>query len=189
MLAQIPNMITIARIILVGPIAWLLWEAHYVDAFVLVFVAGLSDALDGLLARRFGWMSRFGAAMDPVADKLLVLVGFVIFFLQGYIPTWLALVVVLRDVIILGGAGVYRIWFKELELSPTYISKVNTTVQIVLLLMLLVELCAFETISPLIGALVDPWGFLLLAVLALGSGGDYVVTWSAKAWRNKHPAS
>ncbi|MDP6374794.1 MAG: CDP-alcohol phosphatidyltransferase family protein [Pseudomonadales bacterium] len=187
MLAQIPNIITIARILLVGPIAWLLWETRYVDVFILVFIAGLSDALDGVLARHFGWMSRFGAVMDPVADKLLVLVAFVIFFLQGHIPTWLVLIVVLRDVVIMGGAGVYWLWFHELELSPTFISKINTALQIVLLLLLLVELCAFTTISAWAGLVVDPWGFYLLAVLALMSGGDYVITWSGKAWRNKHP--
>ena len=85
-LSQLPNVITVLRILLVIPTGWLLLETRYVDALGLMAVAGASDALDGWMARRFGWISQFGAAMDPVADKLLVAVTFIIFTLQGYIP-------------------------------------------------------------------------------------------------------
>ena len=76
---QIPNLITLARIALVFPTTWLLWEARYVEGMILMSIAGASDALDGWLARKFSWGSRFGAAMDPVADKLLVAAMFLVF--------------------------------------------------------------------------------------------------------------
>jgi cardiolipin synthase len=186
---QLPNIITVLRIALVVPTAVLLWQADYVDALVLVFIAGVSDALDGTLARRFGWVTRFGAAMDPVADKLLVLVTFVIFFIQGHIPAWLAAVIVTRDVVIIGGAFTYRVWFHEIEFAPTYLSKVNTAVQIVLLIAMLVALCEFGEFSNLLTFMIDPWGFWLLAILTGSSGLHYVVTWGRKAWLNKHPAT
>ena len=86
MLAQIPNAITILRIVLVIPIGVLLWQNRHVDAFVLMLIAGVSDALDGFLARRFNWLSRLGATLDPLADKFLVACVFIVFTLQGHIP-------------------------------------------------------------------------------------------------------
>lgn len=183
MLSQLPNVITILRILLVMPTAWLLLETRYSEALVLMAVAGASDALDGWMARRFGWMSRFGAAMDPVADKLLVAATFIIFTVQGYIPIWVASIVIGRDAIIMGGAGAYRLFFEPIEFAPTLISKANTAMQIVMLLMLLLGLCGFRTVSDLALTLVDPWCFYFLAVLGLVSGIDYVITWSQRAWR------
>jgi cardiolipin synthase len=183
-LSQLPNVITVLRILLVIPTAWLLLEMRYVEALGLMAVAGASDALDGWMARRFGWMSQFGAAMDPVADKLLVAVTFIIFTIQGYIPIWVAAIVLGRDAIILAGAGAYRLFFEPIEFAPTLISKANTATQIVMLLMLLLGLCGFAQISALMLRMVDPWSFYLLALLGVGSGLDYVRTWGRKAWRH-----
>jgi cardiolipin synthase len=183
-LSQLPNVITVLRILLVIPTAWLLLEMRYVEALGLMAVAGASDALDGWMARRFGWMSQFGAAMDPVADKLLVAVTFIIFTIQGYIPIWVAAIVLGRDAIILAGAGAYRLFFEPIEFAPTLISKANTATQIVMLLMLLLGLCGFGEISALTLRVVDPWCFYLLAVLGVVSGADYVRTWGRKAWRH-----
>ena len=182
-ISQLPNVITVLRILLVIPTGWLLLETLYVEALVLMAVAGASDALDGWMARRFRWTSRFGAAMDPVADKLLVAAMFIIFTVQGHIPVWVAAIVLGRDAVIMTGAGAYRLFFEPIEFAPTLISKANTAMQIVMLLMLLLALCGFGGISELALALVDPYCFYLLAVLGLGSGVDYVVTWGLKAWR------
>lgn len=181
-LHQLPNAITVLRILLVLPTGWLLLETRYVEALVLMAFAGTSDALDGWMARRFGWMSRFGATMDPVADKLLVASTFIIFTLQGFIPIWVAAIVLGRDAVILTGALAYRLFFEPIEFAPTLISKANTATQIVMLLMLLLGLCGFDTLSTLALTLVDPWCFYLLAVLGLVSGADYVLTWGRKAW-------
>ena len=188
-ISQLPNIITVLRILMVIPTGWLLLETLYVEALVLMAVAGASDALDGWMARRFQWMSRFGAAMDPVADKLLVASTFIIFTIQGHIPLWVAAIVLGRDAAIMAGAGAYRLFFEPIEFSPTMVSKANTATQIVTLLMLLFGLCGFGTFSELAIAVVDPWCFYLLAVLGLSSGLDYVVTWSLKAWRYDRSAS
>lgn len=188
-LSQLPNVITLLRILLVAPIAWLLWQMRYPEALVLMAIAGASDAVDGLLARRFDWGTEFGALADPLADKLMVVAVFLTLTVQGVIPMWLVALVVGRDAIILAGAGVYRLWFHELSMSPTLISKVNTAVQILVLLLVLFGLCGFGVLSQLALAAADPWCFYLVAALSVASGVDYVVTWSLKAWRNKHPAT
>jgi cardiolipin synthase len=187
--AQIPNIITVIRIILVAPTAWLLWYGAYREALVLMAIASASDALDGWLARQFGWLSHFGAAMDPVADKLLVGTMFVVFALQGLIPLWVAIIVLGRDVVILGGAGVYRLLFGKIEFAPTFVSKANTAMQIAMLLLLLLAFCDLGFVSPLAATLVDPYCFWIVAVLGVSSGLDYVVTWSLRAVRNTRPAS
>ena len=105
-MSQIPNIITVLRILLVLPTGWMLWHERFMEAFVLMLIAGLSDAFDGFLARRFNWMSKLGATLDPLADKLLVAAMFIIFTLQGHIPLWLALIVLIRDFTIIAGAGV-----------------------------------------------------------------------------------
>lgn len=183
-LSQLPNIITVLRILLVVPTAWLLLETRYVEALGLMAVAGASDALDGWMARRFGWMSQFGAAMDPVADKLLVAVTFIVFTVQGHIPIWVAAIVLGRDAVILTGAGVYRLYFEPIEFAPTLISKANTAIQIVMLLMLMLGLCGFGQISAITLLIVDPWCFYLLAVLGVVSGLDYVRLWGRKAWNH-----
>lgn len=181
LIGQLPNVLTLVRILLVAPIAWAIWSADYRLALLLLIVAGVSDLLDGELARRFNWQSEFGATIDPVADKLLVFVLAVLLTVKGHVPLLLALIVVLRDVVILIGAAVYRVLFRELEVAPTWISKVNTAAQVVLLGMVLLALCEFADVSDWMQALVAPWGFLLLGVLAIWSGVDYVVTWSRRA--------
>lgn len=186
-LSQLPNIITVLRILLVLPTAWLLAESRYVEALVLMAVAGASDALDGALARRFGWMSRFGSAMDPVADKLLVATMFIVFAVQGHIPIWVTAIVLGRDAIILTGAGAYRIFFAPIDFAPTLVSKANTATQIVMLLLLLLGLCGFGGLSAFALEAVDPWCFYLLALLGISSGLDYVITWSAKAIRHGRP--
>jgi cardiolipin synthase len=171
----------VARVFLVAPTAYYLWHAQYQLALALMAIAGASDAIDGWLARKFGWMSKLGATLDPVADKLLVGVLFVVLTLQGHLPPWLVAIVVGRDAIILAGAGVYRVLFSHLELVPTFISKANTALQIVLLLLFLLMLCNLPVVSELSRAIVFPYGVWLVAIVGVVSGLDYVVTWSRRA--------
>ena len=158
---QLPNIITVLRIVLVFPTAWMLWESRFMEAFVLVIVAGLSDALDGFLARKFNWMSRLGAMLDPLADKFLVAAVFVVFTLQGHIPLWVAIIVLLRDFIILAGAGVYKMLYEEVEIAPTFVSKASTATQIVTLALLLASLLlvpVVELVNSAVEAAVDRHG-------------------------------
>jgi cardiolipin synthase len=193
-LQYLPNLITVVRILLVLPTAWLMWEHRYRDAFMLMAIAGISDALDGFLARRFNWMSKFGATLDPLADKFLVAAVFVVFTLQGHIPLWVAFIVLFRDTTIVVGAGVYKLLYESVEIHPTFVSKANTAMQIVTLLLLMASLLAVEGISDIAALLVDPYCFYILAVLGISSGVDYIVTWGSKAYREgkkrkQYPAS
>lgn len=183
---QLPNLVTIARFALVFPTAWLLWHNQIVAALVLILVGGLSDAVDGELARRFDWRTRFGAIADPAADKLLVVVVFVVLAVQGHLPLWLLVLVVGRDLVIVSGALAYRILFGELEMEPTLLSKVNTALQIVVLLLVLVHLAGYEPAAGIAGV-VDPVGFVLVGVSSTVTGCQYVLVWSRRA-RDEHRA-
>ena len=186
MIRQLPNLITIVRLLLVPPVGWLLWHQDYGVALAVIAIAGISDGIDGELARRFDWRSRFGQFADPLADKLLVAVMFVVLVVQQHIPIWLAVVVVLRDLVIVGGAAAYRLLFDDIEISPTFVSKTNTVVQVVLPILVLVTLLDVPALSALVGAIVEPWFFGLVAVLAVWSGLDYVISWSRKAITGMH---
>ena len=180
--SSIPNILSVIRILMVLPTSWLLWQHRYVEAFVLVVIAGASDGLDGYLARRFNWRSRLGEILDPLADKFLVAAMFIIFTLQGYVPLWVPLIVLGRDLVILGGAGVYRLLFGELEINPTFVSKANTAMQLVTLCLLAAALLPFGPVAQVAAQLVE-WCFIIVAVLGVCSGVDYVVRWGIKAVR------
>lgn len=137
---HIPNILTGLRFLLVIPILIALLQQHYLLALCLFILAGLTDGLDGLLARLCGWTSRFGAIADPLADKLLLMSSFLAFSWLGYIPVWIAVLVVFRDVWIVGGALAYRYCIRQPHLMPTAISKINTFLQLLLVALLLVHL-------------------------------------------------
>lgn len=126
-LRQLPNALTLLRLALVPPIAVLILLGHTWPALALFVVAGFSDALDGLLARRFGWQSRLGIVLDPIADKLLLTVVFVCLAIVGLIPVWLTVVVIVRDVLIVLGALGQRVAGSEPP-RPILIGKLNTLV-------------------------------------------------------------
>jgi len=134
-LKYIPNMICIARIILVAPIVWSLREQRYGLALSLILVAGLSDALDGYLARRFDWRTRLGGLLDPAADKLLMFAAFVTLAWIGLVPVWFSAIVVGRDIFIIGGTIVYQLTVAPIHGEPTGASKLNTVFQILFILL------------------------------------------------------
>ena len=185
MLRSIPNIITLVRIALILPTAWLLLDERYLAGLVLLAIAGLSDALDGALARKFSWASSFGAYADPLADKLLVCTMFVILVWQGHVPLWLAAVAISRDVIIMVGAVTYGFVIERVELNPSFISKLNTAMQITLLILVLVGLVPAGPLSEFAVAVLDPWGFVVVATLGVSSGVDYVFTWGRRAIRER----
>ena len=133
-LSWLPNAISLVRVALVAPILALLLNGRHDIALLLFFVAGFSDGLDGYLAKRFDWHSRTGALLDPIADKLLVAGTFVTLSITGDLPVWLAAIVVLRDVVIVGGAMAYNFLVRPVEGEPTRISKLNTAFELLLVL-------------------------------------------------------
>lgn len=175
-LSWLPNALSLLRIALVAPILLLILNGGFAWALALFFVAGFSDGIDGYLAKRFSWHTRLGALLDPVADKLLVAGTFVTLAHTQHIPVWLAVVVILRDVIIVGGATAYNFFVKPVQGEPTRISKLNTALQ---LLFLLLVLCRAGFGWPDKISITVLGASVLITVVI--SGVDYVWSWSKRA--------
>jgi cardiolipin synthase (CMP-forming) len=161
------------RMVLTIPVAWAILGGRYELALVLFFVAGFTDGLDGFLAKRFSWESRLGGLLDPVADKLLLVTSFVTLWLAGYVPVWLLVAVILRDLVIVAGAALYQWRVGEFVAEPTLVSKLNSALQ---LLYVLLTLCWLVFAAPgagLLGAL--SW---VVLTTTLVSGIDYAIRWT-----------
>ncbi|MBY0377779.1 MAG: CDP-alcohol phosphatidyltransferase family protein [Gammaproteobacteria bacterium] len=135
--AYLPNIITVFRLLLVGPIVVGLLMEDYKLAFFLFLIAGLTDAVDGYLARRFQWISRWGAMVDPLADKLLMVSSYLTLTYLSILPVWLLALVLTRDVVIVTGGMCYHFLIGQYDFKPSLISKANTFFQIVLVIVVL----------------------------------------------------
>lgn len=173
----IPNGLCVVRMLLVLPIAWLLLHHQFWWTFGVFFVAAVTDGLDGFIAKRYGWTSELGKILDPLADKLLLVTVYSMLAAIGSLPVWLAVLVVLRDVVITGGALAYRVLYGPLVgATPTLISKLNTLAQILYVL-------------GVMGSAVTGWpsqawleaGCWIVAATTFSSGIDYVLTYSRRA--------
>lgn len=179
MLKYLPNSMTILRLLLAFPVGYMILRSEYEWALGLGFVAGVTDALDGYFARLVGHFSRFGAALDPIADKVLMTVIFFSLAWVGLIPWWLAILVFARDLVIVTGACCYHWLVGPLEFEPTRISKNNTAVQIgFCVLMLSVQ------VIPSVPGVVTEVAIWVVVVMAIASGVDYVLRWALKAKQN-----
>ncbi len=176
---HIPNLISVLRILLVAPLAFCLFSQNYTASLGLFLLAGFSDALDGYLARRFHWTSRLGALLDPMGDKLLMVTTYLILGTQSWLPMWLVVVVILRDVIIVSGSLFYRLLVGEVVIEPIISSKINMVLQVLLILALLLSLSLYSLPDILLQVLM---GLVLLSTLI--SGGCYVFQWGRRAWHS-----
>jgi cardiolipin synthase len=167
-LLNLPNIITFARLCAVPLAFWLVVEHRIGEAFVLFVAAGLSDALDGWLARRYGG-NAVGAVMDPVADKALLVTMYVTLAAVGALPDWLAVLVVFRDMLIVGGVVTLAVMGHTVTIRPLYVSKVNTLLQILLVAITLLQGGFGLGVPGLAPGLV--WA---VAVTTLASGAVYV---------------
>lgn len=127
---HVPNVLTILRLLVTPIVVWLILAGDFNSAVVLFAAAGLTDAADGMLARRFGWSSRLGALLDPVADKALLASVFLTLAWVGEIPAWLAGVVLARDIGILAAAIYLKTTRKMKEFSPSVFGKLSTLAQL-----------------------------------------------------------
>ena len=179
---HIPNIITVFRILLVYPVNHYLLQRQFGFALALFILAGLSDGLDGFLAKHFHWQSRLGSFLDPVADKLLLVSSFLSLTWIGLVPVWLTATVVLRDFIILGGAIAYYFLHKPFEGQPHWVSKVNTFFQ----LLLVVSVLFSQGVRP-----IPEWltvaQILFVFLTSVVSGFIYVRVWGSRYWRETHP--
>ena len=135
MLSMLPNILTVLRIVLIFPFVIALHEEQFKLAFFILFAAGLTDALDGFLARKFDWSSRFGGFLDPIADKLLMFSSFVALSLAQLLPWWISILVIVRDIYIIAGATYYHFFIGKFKPTPTKLSKLTTALLMLLVLM------------------------------------------------------
>lgn len=174
-LNQIPNILTIIRIILIVPFAISVYNGAYHTALLLFFIAGLSDGVDGFLARQFNWKSRFGAIADPLADKLLLITTYVMLAWTEQLPVWLVVGILARDMVIVIGALSYHYFISHYEIKPSWLGKTCTMVQIVYALAVIVKLAGFP-----MSELVVEYGMWLVALVTFLSGAHYILVWGSR---------
>lgn len=175
-LTYLPNLITVGRLILTPVTVMAMVEGRYGIAFWLFMVAGISDAVDGILARQFNARTVIGAYLDPIADKVLLVSVYVTFGVHDLLPHWLVILVVARDVAIVGGVLLFNALGDGLTVRPIGISKVNTAMQIILAVYILAVL----------GLDIEEYGFMsylcyVTGATTIASGVAYLVVWGRKA--------
>jgi cardiolipin synthase len=174
----LPNALSIARIFLVVPSVLALGSGRF-DLTLLVFgIAAVTDGLDGWLAKTFGWTSRLGKILDPIADKVLLSGVLLMLGWLGRAPWWLVVAAVVRDLVIVGGAIAYRVFIGYLEGRPTLISKMNTVLQLIYVL-LVIAIAGAHPLPPWIVTLVGAATFVTTVI----SGLDYVLRYAREAAR------
>ncbi|MBU1211868.1 MAG: CDP-alcohol phosphatidyltransferase family protein [Alphaproteobacteria bacterium] len=162
---NVPNIITVARTLLVPVVFWLVISGHDIAAFALFVIAGISDALDGYLARRLDLRTELGAHLDPLADKLLIVSIFIALGMRGEVPSWLVITVVARDILILIGIMLASMLGKPVTIAPLQISKMTTVAQISLAALVLAN--AAFSLGLGSGLIVVVWGTAVLTVASL----------------------
>ncbi|MEX0955654.1 MAG: CDP-alcohol phosphatidyltransferase family protein [Rhizobiaceae bacterium] len=168
----IPNFITLLRFLLVPAIVYALLLGAMDWALAGFVIAGVSDAIDGFIARQFNQRSELGAYLDPVADKLLLVSVFVVLGLMSELPLWLVIAAVSRDLLIVGGVMISSLLGNPVEMKPLMVSKANTAMQIVLAAFVLFELALGDTFGN-----VRLWLVVLSGALTGVSAAAYLVAW------------
>jgi cardiolipin synthase len=139
-IVTVPNMLTVFRMVLIPVFVSLLFYQRFLLALAVFIIAGLTDGLDGLLARRFGWQSQLGTVLDPIADKLMLVSAFIVLSMRSVfpqplpshlpVPFWVTVAVISRDVFIIVGAAAINMMTGFRGFRPSWLGKLNTTVQI-----------------------------------------------------------
>lgn len=181
---NIPNAISLGRVLIVPISVWLILREAIMPAFWLFVAAAISDAVDGFIAKRFDCVTKLGGYLDPIADKALLVSVFVSLGVQGYLPLWLIILVVFRDLLIICGAILYQTMTQALSMEPLMISKINTTAQLILAAGVLGN-SAFQLS---LGFMLDI-GIILVAATTFLSGAIYVWEWSRRASEMEDPST
>lgn len=183
-LRQLPNTITGLRLAMAPVLPWLLWIGEPGAALVLALVAGASDAVDGQLAKRFGWQTRLGSLLDPIADKLMLGCAMAGLWLVQMLPGWLVGLVLARDLVIVAGAIAWWRLAGPFDGQPSLLGKLTTVLQIALVLLCLAQLNG--------AALALDWriqAVVAVALVTFASGLDYVIRYGVRAWRHARKAN
>jgi len=173
---DIPNIISAIRVVMTIPIIYLLITKDFSNALILFAIAGASDALDGFLAKHYHWESHLGGLLDPLADKTLLVACYLILGAMGLLPLGLVMTVMFRDLIIIGGAFLYHYNIEELDADPSLVSKLNTLMQILLVLAVVMNAGPFQLPDVLIQGLI--WCTFTTTV---ASGANYIWVWGRRA--------
>jgi cardiolipin synthase len=168
----IPNLITVLRFFLVPVVVLALLTGHMQWAFAAFLTAGISDGVDGFIARHFDQRSKLGAYLDPIADKLLLVSVFVVLGYMGELPLWLVIAAVSRDGLIIGAVLLSTIMGNPVEVKPLFVSKANTAVQIALAAWVLAELAFGAAFGP-----GRQWLVMASGILTAASAAAYLVSW------------
>jgi cardiolipin synthase len=171
-LESLPNLITVGRIVLVPVVVWAITSGNILLAFWLFVAAGVSDAVDGFLAKHLNARTEFGAYLDPLADKALLMSIYITLSIEGLLPRWVVIAVVSRDIMIMGAVVLAWVVNKPIEIHPLIVSKLNTTAQIALAALVLASA----------GFKFDPGQLLQVALVLTGaltaiSAAAYLVAW------------
>ncbi len=176
-LAQIPNILTLSRIAAAPVLILLLRVENYELAVVLFILAGITDGLDGWIAKRFNCTSQLGARLDPLADKIIIVSAYIMLVLLGNLPFWLVMLVIFRDLIIVGGYLVLSTLDGDVQMQPTMTSKTNTVAQISLVIAVLLENTMWSFVPAVSFLLV-----YVVVVLTIASGAQYVWVWAIRRY-------
>jgi cardiolipin synthase len=180
-LRQAPNILSALRVVAAPIAGWLIYQGEDFPALFVFGLAGLSDAADGYLAKKFALTSRFGAWLDPAADKLLMLISFVALTMVGAVPLWLTVLVIGRDIAIVLGVGLAKMLGAPLRVAPLMVGKISTVVQVLYIAMVLLLLAIRSDQPELLFA-----GEVAVAALTLASFFAYGSVWlHAVAARSK----
>ena len=169
---QIPNLLTLARIAAVPVLILFLYEGRYGAALAVFVLAGITDGLDGWIAKRFKCVTRLGSILDPLADKILIVSTYVMLVLAGDLPFWLILLIGFRDLGIIAGVLVLNTLNGHVQMQPSLLSKVNTFLQISLVILVMVERIGLIVLGPAAEILL--W---FVAVTTVASAIHYVYFW------------
>jgi cardiolipin synthase len=170
----LPNIISLGRLLAVPLVVWLLLADAHLAAFWVFALAGVSDALDGFIAKRFNQASVLGRYLDPLADKALLVSIYISLGVQDVVPLWLVIIVVSRDILIVGAVLLSFTLEQAIPIRPLLISKINTLAQLALAGWILAGL-GFALPASQHGF--DPLLFDLVAITTVLSGGSYLVSW------------
>jgi cardiolipin synthase len=168
----IPNIITLMRFFLVPAVVFAMLSDRMGWAFAGFLIAGISDGVDGFIARQFNQRSKLGAYLDPVADKLLLVSVFVVLGFMGGLPLWLVVAAVSRDALIVGAVLISSLMGHPVDIRPVFVSKANTAVQIVLAAWVLAESAFAMAFGP-----VRTWLIIVSGLLTVASAAAYLVSW------------
>ncbi|MEE2957205.1 MAG: CDP-alcohol phosphatidyltransferase family protein [Pseudomonadota bacterium] len=176
---NVPNLISLIRLLAVPFMIYLILNGFYFSAFWLFVAAGISDGIDGFIAKRLEQVTPLGAYLDPLADKALLVAVYISLGKMDCLPSWLVILVVFRDVIIIGGVVLLHLLTDGVKMQPIFVSKINTLIQIILVIAVLFQLAFnFSNLEQIITALI-----FLVTVTTIFSGGVYIINWGKKVDR------